>query len=293
VAPPLSLPQVAALIARASLAIGVDTGLAHLAAALRVPVIALYIATDPALTGVYGSGFVRNLGGAGAPPSVSEVLTVAEQACADERVCSIRCSSIWPCRWSGCGCSGERAGSPSTCSSWASGTASTPRVQLPLLWLHAVSVGETRAAEPLIDSLLRAYPGHGVLLTHMTPTGRATGQELLARHPGRLTQAYLPYDLPAACGRFLDHFQPQIGLLMETEVWPNLIEAARRRKLPMALINARLSARSQRGYARLPSLIRPALASLSALRRRPRPTPNACSRSALARSASAATSSST
>jgi hypothetical protein len=82
------------------------------------------------------------------------------------------------------------------------------RPPLPLIWLHAVSVGETRAAEPLIDSLLRAYPGHGVLLTHMTPTGRATGSELLARHPGRLTQAYLPYDLPAACGRFLDHFQP-------------------------------------------------------------------------------------
>ncbi|HRF11190.1 MAG TPA: lipopolysaccharide heptosyltransferase I [Candidatus Accumulibacter phosphatis] len=78
-APPLSLPQVAALIARASLTIGVDTGLAHLAAALRVPVIALYIATDPALTGVHGSGIVRNLGGAGAPPSVSEVLTVTEQ----------------------------------------------------------------------------------------------------------------------------------------------------------------------------------------------------------------------
>ena len=80
VAPPLSLPQLAALLARAALAIGVDTGLAHLAAALRVPVIALYIATDPALTGVYGSGFIRNLGGAGAPPSVSEVLAVSEQA---------------------------------------------------------------------------------------------------------------------------------------------------------------------------------------------------------------------
>jgi heptosyltransferase-1 len=77
--PPLSLPQVAAVIARASLTIGVDTGLAHLAAALRVPVIALYIATDPALTGVHGSGIVRNLGGAGASPSVSEVLTVTEQ----------------------------------------------------------------------------------------------------------------------------------------------------------------------------------------------------------------------
>ena len=135
----------------------------------------------------------------------------------------------------------------------------------PLLWLHAVSVGETRAAAPLIDSLLRAYPRHNVLLTHMTPTGRATGQELVVRHPGRLTQAYLPYDLPDACGRFLDHFQPELGLLMETEVWPNLIETARRRKLPMALINARLSERSQRGYARLPSLIGPALASLSAV----------------------------
>jgi 3-deoxy-D-manno-octulosonic-acid transferase len=88
---------------------------------------------------------------------------------------------------------------------------------------------------------------------------------LLARHPGRLTQAYLPYDLPDACGRFLDHFQPQIGLLMETELWPNLIDAARRRRLPMALINARLSARSQRGYAPAAALIGPALASLSAV----------------------------
>jgi heptosyltransferase-1 len=80
VAPPLQLPQVAALLARASLAIGVDTGLVHLAAALRVPTIAVYVATDPALTGVYGIGFVRNLGGVGAPPLVAEVLRVAEQA---------------------------------------------------------------------------------------------------------------------------------------------------------------------------------------------------------------------
>jgi 3-deoxy-D-manno-octulosonic-acid transferase len=135
----------------------------------------------------------------------------------------------------------------------------------PLLWLHAVSVGETRAAEPLIEALLRDYPEHGVLLTHMTPTGRAAGGELLRRYPGRVLQTYLPYDLPGACGRFLDHFRPQIGLLMETEIWPNLIAAARQRHLPLALINARLSARSQRGYARLPSLIGPALASLNAV----------------------------
>ncbi|MBK7676319.1 MAG: lipid IV(A) 3-deoxy-D-manno-octulosonic acid transferase [Candidatus Accumulibacter sp.] len=139
------------------------------------------------------------------------------------------------------------------------------RPPMPMIWLHAVSVGETRAAEPLIEGLLHRYPAHGLLLTHMTPTGRATGRELVTRHPGRLTQAYLPYDLPDAAGRFLDHFQPQIGLLMETELWPNLIEAARRRHLPMALINARLSASSQRGYRRLQRLIGPALASLGAV----------------------------
>ena len=132
----------------------------------------------------------------------------------------------------------------------------------PLLWLHVVSVGETRAAEPLIKALLDDYPDHALLLTHMTPTGRATGGELLAKYGTRLCQAYLPYDLPGACGRFLDHFKPQLGLLMETELWPNLIATAKERSIPLALVNARLSARSQRGYERLPKLIRPALASL-------------------------------
>ncbi|MBP8215946.1 MAG: lipid IV(A) 3-deoxy-D-manno-octulosonic acid transferase [Propionivibrio sp.] len=132
----------------------------------------------------------------------------------------------------------------------------------PLLWLHVVSVGETRAAEPLIKALLDEYPGHALLLTHMTPTGRATGGELLAKYGTRLSQAYLPYDLPGACARFLDHFKPQLGLLMETELWPNLIAAATKRSIPLALVNARLSARSQRGYLRFPKLIRPALASL-------------------------------
>ena len=132
----------------------------------------------------------------------------------------------------------------------------------PLLWLHVVSVGETRAAEPLIKALLDEYPAHSLLLTHMTPTGRATGGELVAKYGERLCQAYLPYDLPDACGRFLDHFKPQLGLLMETELWPNLIAAAKARKIPLALVNARLSARSQRGYQRFPKLIRPALASL-------------------------------
>ena len=134
-----------------------------------------------------------------------------------------------------------------------------------LLWLHAVSVGETRAAEPLIKALLDAYPDHSLLMTHMTPTGRATGGELIAKYGPRLIQAYLPYDLPDACARFLAHFKPQLGLLMETELWPNLIAAAKQGDIPMALINARLSARSQHGYQRFLPLIRPTLTALHAV----------------------------
>lgn len=133
----------------------------------------------------------------------------------------------------------------------------------PLIWLHAVSVGETRAAAPLIDALLREYPRHTLVLTHMTPTGRAAGAETVARHEGRVVQAYLPYDLPDACARFLAHFRPQCGLLMETELWPNLIAAAHARGVPLALVNARLSARSARGYARFGALARPAFAALA------------------------------
>ena len=134
-----------------------------------------------------------------------------------------------------------------------------------LLWLHVVSVGETRAAEPLIKALLAEFPDHSLLLTHMTPTGRATGGELIAKYGPRLLQAYLPYDLPDACGRFLRHFRPRLGLLMETEIWPNLIAAATGRGIPMALVNARLSARSAEGYRRFAALIQPALAQLPAV----------------------------
>lgn len=134
-----------------------------------------------------------------------------------------------------------------------------------LLWLHAVSVGETRAAEPLIKALLEAYPEHSLLITHMTPTGRATGGELIAKYGERLIQAYLPYDLPGACRRFFRHFKPAVGLLMETELWPNLIAIANQHHIPMALINARLSAKSQRGYARLMALTRPTLKALCAI----------------------------
>ena len=134
-----------------------------------------------------------------------------------------------------------------------------------LLWLHAVSVGETRAAEPLIRALLEAYPDHALLMTHMTPTGRAVGKELIGNYGPRLIQAYLPYDLPAACARFLEHFRPRLGLLMETEIWPNLIAAAQKRNIPMLLVNARLSEKSQRGYRRFLPLIRPAVEKLACI----------------------------
>ena len=139
------------------------------------------------------------------------------------------------------------------------------RAAAPLLWLHTVSVGETRAAEPLVKALLAAYPQHTLLLTHMTPTGRATGGELIAKYGDRLIQAYLPYDLPGACARFLEHFRPRLGLLMETELWPNLIASAKAHGVPLALVNARLSQRSQQGYLRFAPLIRPTLGALTAV----------------------------
>jgi len=113
-----------------------------------------------------------------------------------------------------------------------------------LIWVHAVSVGETHAARPLIDALARQFPAHRFLLTHMTPTGRGTGAEIAARWPGRVQQAYLPYDMPFAVRRFARRHAPVIGLGMETETWPNLLAAARAAGIPMVLVNARLSERS-------------------------------------------------
>lgn len=132
----------------------------------------------------------------------------------------------------------------------------------PVLWLHAVSVGETRAAEPLIKSLKARHPGHELLITCMTPTGRATAESLYGTEA---SVAYLPYDFVSAQRRFLTHWQPRLGVLMETELWPNLLFEAEAAGVPLALINARLSARSARGYARFAALARPALGALSAV----------------------------
>lgn len=131
-----------------------------------------------------------------------------------------------------------------------------------LIWIHAVSVGETRAAEPLVKALLQRLPDHRILLTHTTPTGRQTGIELFGE---TVLRAYLPYDWPFAVRRFLDHFRPVKGIIMETEIWPNLIDAAHRRGVPLYLVNARMSERSARGYARIGSLTQTALRQLAAI----------------------------
>ena len=123
------------------------------------------------------------------------------------------------------------------------------------LWVHAVSVGETRAAEPLVEALLKEYPDSRILLTHMTPTGRATGKSLFGHHGERVVQSYLPYDTGFMVGRFLKRFQPRVCILMETEVWPNLIAGCARAGVPVALVNARLSERSLRRGRKMGALM--------------------------------------
>jgi 3-deoxy-D-manno-octulosonic-acid transferase len=110
-----------------------------------------------------------------------------------------------------------------------------------------------------VHALQVAYPDHDILLTHMTPTGRATGRELFG---DSVIQAYLPYDYPSAVARFLDHYRPRFGALVDTEVWPNLIDACRARGVPLHLVNARLSEKSLRSDLRVESLSREAFGAL-------------------------------
>ncbi|MFM8467807.1 MAG: lipid IV(A) 3-deoxy-D-manno-octulosonic acid transferase [Oxalobacteraceae bacterium] len=123
----------------------------------------------------------------------------------------------------------------------------------PLIWVHAVSVGETRAAEPLIRALLKQYPSHQILLTHMTPTGRATGAGLFGKEE-RVLQSHLPYDTLSMTCRFVQAARPSLCVLMETEVWPSLIHSCHQEGVPVALINARLSEKSLRQAQRFASL---------------------------------------
>lgn len=135
------------------------------------------------------------------------------------------------------------------------GAAAEPADGGPVVWLHAVSVGETRAAQPLIEALAAARPDLRFVLTHMTPTGRAVGAALAARLPGRLVQRFLPYEYPFALARFLRETRPALGVVMETEVWPNLLAATRAAGVPVVLANARLSDKSLARAQRFRSLM--------------------------------------
>jgi len=130
------------------------------------------------------------------------------------------------------------------------------------VWVHAVSLGETRAAAILLAALRRQLPGMRLLLTHGTATGRTEGLALL--QPGDV-QIWQPWDSPGAVQRFVRHFQPCIGILMETEIWPNLLAACKTAGIPVVLANARLSAKSLRQAQQLLALSRPAYGALSAV----------------------------
>ena len=127
------------------------------------------------------------------------------------------------------------------------------------VWVHAVSVGEVNAAAPLIDALLREHPHHRLLVTTITPTGSARVRALWG---DRVEHVYLPYDLTGAVRRFLDHYRPRLGLIVETELWPNLLFCCRDHGIPVYIVNARLSARSLRGYRTLRPLLGRALRTL-------------------------------
>ena len=132
----------------------------------------------------------------------------------------------------------------------------------PVIWLHAVSVGETRATQSLVNRLCANYPDHQILLTHTTPTGRAASEQL---YGDSLLRVYLPYDYPFAVRGFLLRFRPKLGILMETEIWFNLIRSCQISSTPLLLLNARMSEKSARGYARFTRLTRNALVNLSAV----------------------------
>ena len=129
------------------------------------------------------------------------------------------------------------------------------------IWLHAVSVGESIAAAPVVKALQQQYPDLPITVTCMTPTGSERIQSLFG---DSVQHCYLPYDLPLASKRFLQRLQPRLAIVMETELWPNHINQCARLKIPVVLANGRLSERSARGYARFPKLVAPMLKQISA-----------------------------
>ncbi|HEX7814244.1 lipid IV(A) 3-deoxy-D-manno-octulosonic acid transferase [Dyella sp.] len=127
------------------------------------------------------------------------------------------------------------------------------------LWVHAVSVGEVNAAEPLIKALRASYPNAPLVVTTVTPTGSERVRQLFG---DSVIHVYLPYDLPFAVSRFLKRVRPRLAVIVETEIWPNLYFACGKRGIPMMIVNARLSERSLRGYKPLSGIVRAALRSV-------------------------------
>lgn len=130
----------------------------------------------------------------------------------------------------------------------------------PVIWVHAVSVGETIAAGPLVKALLERLPDVPILMTAMTATGAAQAKAMFG---DRVRYAYSPYDTPGSVRRFVRRIRPQALAIMETELWPNMIQQVSERDCPIFLVNARLSARSARGYQRIDSLVRSLLRRLT------------------------------
>ncbi len=128
-----------------------------------------------------------------------------------------------------------------------------PRLPGPTIWIHAVSVGEVQASEPLVRQLLLRHPGHSVLLTTVTPTGAARARQLFQN---RVHQRYVPFDLPGSVRRFFDRVQPRLAMILETELWPNLYAECGLRQVPLVLASARMSPRSVGRYRRLVPLFR-------------------------------------
>ena len=131
--------------------------------------------------------------------------------------------------------------------------------QTATIWIHAVSVGEVEACRPLVNALQTEFPEHQILITTMTPTGSERVKLLFA---DSVSHCYLPYDLPFAIKRFLNKTQPQFGIIMETEIWPNLLFTCEQQNIPLVLANARMSKRSAKGYARLSRFSKTILQSL-------------------------------
>ncbi|GGW68820.1 lipid IV(A) 3-deoxy-D-manno-octulosonic acid transferase [Vreelandella hamiltonii] len=142
-----------------------------------------------------------------------------------------------------------------------------PLPPAPRLWLHCASVGEVRAARPLIEGLLARFPRHSLLLTTMTATGARQAQALIAEQETadqtRLAHRFLPLDFPGAARRFVARVQPDLAILFETELWPNLLHACHRQAVPVAVVNGRLSPRAFGRYQRLRPLMQGALANVT------------------------------